>query len=77
MATAGQDNLYKKVEVMGGVILAAIWDATPPNPELFGERQLGADSLGVSTGLTYHVVGEAGLKSWVPTGATVAQLYGG
>jgi len=34
---------------------------------------IGADTDGVSTGLTYHVIN----KAWVATGGTVAQLYGG
>ena len=38
-----------------------------------GNGTIGADSDGINTGLTYHVI--AG--TWVATGGTVQQLYGG
>lgn len=67
------------IVIADGAILAAIWTnaGNEPDPELYAERQIGADSDGVAAGATYHVVGAIGSKAWVLTGATVKNLYGG
>ena len=73
-------NASPSVVVTSGSILSAIWagaiDTNAPDPELFGEGQIGANESGISTGLTYHVVGAVDSKAWVLTGGTVANLYG-
>jgi len=57
--------------------LEFIWTGTgttsAPAAAQLGNGTTGADSDGVSTGLTYHVIAGA----WVATGGTVQQLYGG
>lgn len=61
--------------------LAASWagsgNGNAPSADFFIEGAIGADTDGVAASLTYHVVDVAGTKSWVPTGATVKNLYGG
>ena len=77
-ASDGEDVVYTLVA--DGAILAAIWTGTgitsAPNPELYALGQIGANSDGASTGLTYHITGAVGSKAWTATGATVANLYG-
>lgn len=64
-----------------GAIISAIWagngTGSAPDAEDFVQGAIGADQDGVTGASTYHVVGAAGSKSWVATGATVANLYGG
>lgn len=64
-----------------GAILSAIWSGvgtgSAPDPEDYVQGAIGADQDGVTGGNVYHVVGAAGSKSWVDTGASVANLYGG
>ena len=67
--------------IADGAIVAATWAGSgtsgAPDPELYGDNQIGQDLAGISTGLTYHIQGAAGSKVWTPTGATVKNLYGG
>ena len=60
--------------------LAAVWtsaNATDAPPAAnFVDGAIGAAGNGANDAITYHVVNIAGTKSWVPTGATVANLYG-
>lgn len=57
--------------------LSYIWAATgignAPDATNMDDGTIGADLAGIATGLTYHVV--AG--TWIATGGTVLQLYGG
>ena len=67
--------------IADGAIVAATWAGSgtsgAPDPELYGDNQIGQDLAGISTGLTYHIQGAVGSKVWTPTGATVKNLYGG
>jgi hypothetical protein len=62
-------------------ILSAIWASggtgNAPDPDDFPVGSIGADNDGASTAATYHVVNVAGTKTWIATGGTVANLYGG
>lgn len=77
-SVTGQKYMYVKV---GGAYLAAIWTGSgtsgAPDAESYNLGEVGADLDGIATGVTYHVVGAVGSKAWVPTGATVKNLYGG
>ena len=68
------------VVVADGAIIASIWagagDGNAPDPELYGLGQIGANTDGAATGVTYHVTGAVGSKAWTLTGGTVANLYG-
>ncbi|PCJ26696.1 MAG: hypothetical protein COA94_04685 [Rickettsiales bacterium] len=70
-----------EVFVQGKGILSAIWTGggtgSAPDPEDYELADIGADLLGIATGVTYHIVGAVGSKSWVATGGTVQNLYGG
>ena len=48
----------------------------PPAAD-YQEGSLGANNDGASTANVYHVVSVSGTKSWIDTGATVANIYGG
>ena len=76
----GENVLFQNITGEASV-LAAIWPASgvgsAPAPADFSVGAVGADLLGINTALTYHIVNNAGTKSWVPTGGTVQQLYGG
>ena len=64
-----------------GALISVTWTGAgntgAPDPELYGDNEIGADLDGISTALTYHVQGAGGSKVWTPTGATVKNLYGG
>lgn len=61
--------------------IAAVWtgadDTNAPDADFFVVGAIGAAGDGASDAVTYHVVLIGTTKSWVATGATVTQLYGG
>ena len=65
-----------RVVAQDGAMIAAFWTGagatSAPDANLYANGQIGSDSDGVTSGLTYHAVN----GSWVATGGTVANLYG-
>jgi len=63
-------------------MIQVFWTATgttnAPAAGGYQDGTVGAASDGATAGLTYHVVTTAtGAKTWVATGGTVANYYGG
>lgn len=62
-------------------IFMAFWagagTTNAPPAANFQEGSLGANNDGASSANVYHVVNVANVPTWVSTGATVANIYGG
>jgi len=73
----GYDQYGYPVRSVGNGLISHQWAGTglggAPDAANFSDFTVGADSGGVGTGLVYHVIN----GSWVPVGATIANLYGG
>lgn len=62
-------------------IFTAFWagagTTNAPSAAEYRLGSLGANNDGATTANVYHVVPVAGVNTWVDTGATVANIYGG
>ena len=70
-----------KSELITKNIIMAFWagagTTNAPAAANYREGSLGANNDGASTANVYHVVNVANVPTWVDTGATVANIYGG